>query len=45
MTKGNKGASKIRRSESTKQILRKKRPLQGGKAKGHTKGKIYSKRY
>jgi len=38
MTKGNKGASKIRRSESTKQILREK--LEGGggaKAKGHTK--------
>ncbi len=28
MTKGNKGASKIRRSESTKQILREK--LEGG---------------
>jgi len=32
MTKGNKGASKIRRSESTKQILREK--LEGGGSQG-----------
>ena len=37
MTKGNKGASKIRRSESTKQILREKLEGGGAKAKGHTK--------